>query len=302
MTSPVPHGAVTVGYDGSEHSHQALEWAVSLAEMERRALCLVHAYDPHPWIYGPNGIIVSPQEARETSERQAEDVAEKARLHVKHLAPSLDVTVVVTTDDPREALAAAAQDSSVIVVGARGHSRMTSLLLGSVSAWISRHAQAPVVVIRPVGTPEETHRRVVVATDATAVSSAALEFAFAQASLRRVPLSVVHCFNESFVGGYGVSSTPDEDLEGLPDERLALAESVAGLREKYVDVTVDFELGRGPAARYLTLASDHAAMVVVGSRRRSAAASVVSRSVSRHVVEHAACTVAVVPSTVPREG
>lgn len=301
MTSHVPHGAVTVGYDGSENSHQALSWAVRLAEMERRPLCVVHAYEKRPWIYGPYGIIESRQEAEDAARSQGEGIAEKARQDAQELSPSLAVSVVVTSDDPREALAAAAPDSSVVVVGARGHSRMASLLLGSVSAWASRHLQTPVVVVRPDSSEEQAHQRIVVGTDASAVSAAALELAFTQASLRRLPLTVVHCFADTFEGGYGLTGLPDEDLEGLPDERLALAESVAGLREKYVDVTVDFELGRGSAARYLTLAANHASLVVVGSRQRSAAASVVSRSVSRHVVEHAACIVAVVPSDVPRE-
>lgn len=301
MTSRVPHGAVTVGYDGSENSQRALSWAVRLAETEHRPLCLVHAYEKRPWIYGPYGIIVSRREAEDSARSQGEGIAEKARRDALELSASLTVSVVVTPDDAREALAAAAPDSSVLVVGARGHSPMASLLLGSVSAWVSRHVQTPVVVVRPERSEEQAHQRVVVGTDASAVSASALEFAFTQASLHRLPLTVVHCFADTFEGGYGLTGLHDEDLEGLPDERLALAESVAGLREKYIDVTVDFELGRGPAATYLTRAADRASLVVVGSRQRSRAASVVSRSVSRHVVEHAACTVAVVPSDVPRE-
>jgi nucleotide-binding universal stress UspA family protein len=106
----------------------------------------------------------------------------------------------------------------------------------------------------------------------------------------------VHCFEESFAGGYGLTGLPDEDLEGIPAERRALAESVAGLREKYVDVVAELEVVRGPAARHLASASEDAGMVVVGSRHRSTPAALAFGAVSRSVVEHAACTVAVVPS------
>jgi nucleotide-binding universal stress UspA family protein len=129
----------------------------------------------------------------------------------------------------------------------------------------------------------------------------ALEFAFAQASERRTPLVVVHCFDDNYLGGYGLTGVPDEDLEGLPGERLAIAESIAGLREKCVDVDVDFQLGRGSAASYLTHASERARMMVVGSHQRSAAAAFFAGTVSRPVVEHAKCTVAVVPAQGPVE-
>ena len=69
-----------------------------------------------------------------------------------------------------------------------------------------------------------------------------------------------------------------------------------------MDVDVDFELGRGPAARYLSNASERAQMVVVGSHQRSAAAAFFSSTVSRPVVEHATCTVAVVPAQSAVEG
>ena len=45
-----------------------------------------------------------------------------------------------------------------------------------------------------------------------------------------------------------------EDLDALPEERLSVAESIAGLGEKYPDVEVTTELHRSPAAEYLVRA------------------------------------------------
>ena len=62
----------------------------------------------------------------------------------------------------------------------------------------------------------ENPSRIIVGTDATEVSADALDFAFAQASLRNLPLTVVHCFDDTFAGGYGLTGVPDEDLEDSP--------------------------------------------------------------------------------------
>jgi nucleotide-binding universal stress UspA family protein len=149
------------------------------------------------------------------------------------------------------------------------------------------------VVVRPVAGPRETEpERIVVATSGTESSTAAMEFAFAHAALLDVPLTVVHCFDFR----HGLAGLTDLDLEGLLVGRRAIAESVAGMREKYPDVDVDFELGRGPAVPYLAHASEEAAMIVVGAARRAGADADAVDPVTRGVVEHAHSTVAVVPT------
>ena len=67
-----------------------------------------------------------------------------------------------------------------MVVGARGHSLLSGVVLGSVSQHVSRHASCPVVVTRTPYHPDS--RRVVVGVDGSAGSRKALEFAFDHAS------------------------------------------------------------------------------------------------------------------------
>jgi nucleotide-binding universal stress UspA family protein len=160
--------------------------------------------------------------------------------------------------------------------------------------WVSQHSHCPVLVVRQHSAVADS-APIVVGTDATEVSAAALEYAFSQASFQHRPLTVIHCYDEVFEGGYGLTGAPDEDLEGLPEERLAIGEAVAGLQEKYVDVNVTTHLFKGPAAPTLVRASESAAMVVVGSRQRPRAAALFFGAVSRSVVEHSRCSVAVVP-------
>ena len=81
----------------------------------------------------------------------------------------------------------------MIVVGSRGRGPVTSLLLGSVSVAVSKHASCPVVVQRP--TPTDTTRHgILVGVDGTESSLPAIEFAYRMASSRELSLTVLHCY------------------------------------------------------------------------------------------------------------
>jgi nucleotide-binding universal stress UspA family protein len=40
-----------------------------------------------------------------------------------------------------------AESSDLLVMGARGHGAVSSILLGSVSSWLIHHAERPMVVV-----------------------------------------------------------------------------------------------------------------------------------------------------------
>jgi nucleotide-binding universal stress UspA family protein len=166
------------------------------------------------------------------------------------------------------------------------------MLLGSVSRYVAAHAVCPVVVCRgPAG--GERPRRVVVGADWTPESVPVTEFAFHQASAYRVPLTVMHalwrvpeCLAERPL-------ITVDDKEGLG---AMLAESVAGLREKYPDVTVLFELRRGMADDCLVRATPEDALLVVGRPPHDLVTKVLDGVTAISVVERARGVVAVVPA------
>lgn len=296
MTDLIPRGAIVCGVDGSPSSNLALTRAAELARLERRPLHVLHA-ERVPVLAFPPAVQRGLPDLPTMVRGESRAVARRAVTAVTRDFPDLDVSSSVHDADPREALAAASGHAWLVVVGSRGLGSMRSLLLGSVSVWASQHIACPTLVVRDDSGADDPAAPVVVGADGTPLSTSAVEFAFAQASFLGCPLVVMNCYDDEFRGGYGMTGAADEQLDDLGGHRLALAESIAGLREKYVDVPVELEVDRGPAATRLVRASEHARLVVVGSRHRSTAAAMLGGAVSRTVVEHARCTVAVVPAT-----
>ena len=295
MKDQVPSGTVTVGVDDSEQSLAALRWAVRQAQLDERPLAIVHASDPRPAVYSGVGATFPGVDLDTALDQAAEEVLHKARHLVREQAPDLPVTLVWSTLDPRDALAEAAKTAALLVVASRGRGRMAHLLLGSVGLWVSQHATCPVVVVRgEVDDAGESvdERWIVVGTDGTPVSEAALEFAFAQAAHRDARLTVMQCLPAEVGGLHRAHEGPV--TESRP-ERRALEDTVARLGKAHPDVRVEVELWRGSAAGHLTRVSEGAGMLVVGSQPRHGPGTWGLGGVRRPVVEHAACTVAVVP-------
>ena len=78
------------------------------------------------------------------------------------------------------------------------------------------------------------------------------------------------------------------------EERVAMAESMAGWSEKYPDVKVEHRVVRDHPVHALVAAAGHAQLLVVGSRGRGTLRSLLLGSVSHGVLHHATGPVAVV--------
>ncbi len=189
----IPAGTVVVGLDGSPSSDRALDWAIDLARRERRQLTLAHGLEP-------------------MHERgEALEILERARRRCHDLAPDLSAHQTLWAADPRVVLRDLGERAAVVVVGSHGRGPVTSRLLGSVGLSVTRRAPCPVVVVRPHH-PGTVRNGVLVLADEQ--SRTAVEYAYRQASLRGLPLTIL----------------------SVADDDLAVAEVVAGLAEKFPDV------------------------------------------------------------------
>jgi nucleotide-binding universal stress UspA family protein len=282
---------IVVGIDGSDESYVGLAWAVHEARHQRRPLRLVHAWEVPVPGYVP--VPASVDLVRESAEAVLSDAVTKA----EEWAGGVRVQGLLVHGPAGRVLIDQGSDAAMVVVGSHGRGGFARLLLGSSSGAVAAHAEVPVVVTR--GTVADEAWRlgpVVVGVDGSAVSESAIDFAFAAASLRGRGLVVVHAWSQPdpFVDeAYAVLS---EASTRQTEARLAVSESLAGWREKYPDVEITEVIADGhPVDALLAEASAaRAALVVVGSRGRGGFAGLLLGSVSRGVLHHATCPVAVV--------
>jgi nucleotide-binding universal stress UspA family protein len=138
-------GRVVVGVDGSDHSVDALRWAI--AEGERRGVPVVVLY-AWTWVdpFGEAAVAVS----RSMLDADAEAVlADTVKRALDGAAPPAGLTTRSLEGDPGHVLTGEAGPADLLVVGARGHGGFLGMLLGSVATHVAHHSDAPVVIVRP---------------------------------------------------------------------------------------------------------------------------------------------------------
>jgi nucleotide-binding universal stress UspA family protein len=277
MSEEIDSATIVVAVDGSEHADRALRWAAEEASLEHRRLVVVTAGED------PGSIPV--------------DAAAVAR----RLHSDLSVETLCVAGDPRDALIDLAKQAHLLVIGSRGRGPLSSLLLGSVSAAVSAQAACPVVVCRPT-TDESPARGILVGADGTPESVPVIEFAYQQASLRGLPLTVLHCFWDAIVVAKAIRSGrawgPDDDNEDL---RVVLAESVAGLRTRFPDVRVTLTLKHGLVDQALVSQGEPWDLIVVGRHPMTTPVRLFLGSIATTILERAHATVAVVPEALPSD-
>lgn len=138
---------ITVGFDGSRGAYRALEWAMREAAIWHVPLTVltVHWVAVSGWTGYPIVLPADEQPVERARRRAAEAIA-KAAADLGEPSPA-GVSVRAVIGLPGQELIRASEDADLIVVGARGTSPITRLLVGSVSIEVLHHAHCPVVVV-----------------------------------------------------------------------------------------------------------------------------------------------------------
>jgi nucleotide-binding universal stress UspA family protein len=294
---------VTVGLDGSLESRAAAEWAAREAKLRGLPLRLVHVWEPVPEPMAQAPLLGAETQAH-WSERIPREAAEGLRL--RH--PGVDVDMEQIAGRPMDALAEAAKDAELLVLGSRGLSGFGGFLVGSVGMAVIAHTETPVVLVRageqaadeheadPAGIPSAAtaYRPVVLGLDTGHPDDAVIAFAFEEAARRGTALRVVHGWNLPPYFAYGLPADPELNAELGRQEAAALAKALRPWRQKYPDIEV-VEVSRpGSPANHVIDASREASLVVVGRRTRRSPIGAHIGSVAHAVLHHAAAPVAVV--------
>lgn len=137
---------ILVGFDGSDNATGALAWAVDEATVRGcpvEALCVLAV---PALAYGAPGYL-PPTLDRFRSEMMP--LVEEALRRCGRSRPAVPVDVRVGEGSAAAVLAERAREPDVdlVVVGARGHSRLTEFMLGSASHALSHTCPKPLVIV-----------------------------------------------------------------------------------------------------------------------------------------------------------
>ncbi|MGW4967565.1 universal stress protein [Nonomuraea sp. NPDC004186] len=260
---------IVVGVDGSQASLVAVDWAAHEAAMRGVTVHLVYVI---PALDLPLG--APSEEVRRCARKHALFVLEDARQHVR----TGEAQTQILTGDPRLGLIKASKGAELLVVGSHGTGGFWQQLAGSVALGTPGQATCPVVVARSL--PEHPRNEVVVGVDGSSRSETAMEFAYAEASLRGAELYAVHAWNP-------VSGRQATGLVGESDAHRQLLEAaIADFRDRGPTVKLVPRLVRGHPVDVLLRASAEAGLLVVGSRGHGPVSAFFG-SVSHALVQYA---------------
>lgn len=288
---------IIVGFDGSDHARTALDFAVREAASRGLPIRLVQSFTPPMGGVGLGYGTVLPADALDTMRDAIMGQLTETAAEYRGTYPTVEFSVTVVVGNSTAVLMDEAKHADLLVVGSRGLGGFRGLLLGSTGVQVAAHARCPVAVIRGISGP--TADAVVVGLDGSALSQAALEWAFDFASRHGYRLLALHAWTAP---SFDLMATPagpgPADISELTGEEMrSAAESLAGFRSDYPDVTVEEVVIKESPIKALLSYSDVATAIVVGTRGRGEVMGAVLGSVSQGVLHKAKVPVVVVGPT-----
>ncbi|MGB5835074.1 MAG: universal stress protein [Thiohalocapsa sp.] len=147
---------ILVPVDGSQGSDSAVRFAATLAEPLAVPLRLLFAFPkdaldmlgvPSEGTAADQLKSYSPEYIADLRDKRGGDVFERARQVIS--AGGVAVEETVLSGDPASAIIAYAKsiENPLIIMGSRGLSRISEMLMGSVSHRVIHHANCPVTVV-----------------------------------------------------------------------------------------------------------------------------------------------------------
>jgi nucleotide-binding universal stress UspA family protein len=139
---PPMFGRILLPVDGSPQSEQAVQLAAKLAAPGGNEVVVIHVIELIPAKMGPAEFELR-EDAQALVERYAKQLADAGVSATTRVTRALSGRVGRVLVD-----AASDLEVGVIVMGCRGRSDLTSLLLGSVAHEVLRHSRCPVLIAR----------------------------------------------------------------------------------------------------------------------------------------------------------
>jgi nucleotide-binding universal stress UspA family protein len=279
---------ITVGYDGSIPSSEAVLWAAGEASTRGALLRILSCYEI-PYAGEAVGGWVATEAYAALLEACGGRLAE-IKAVVADAYPALDITTEASAGPAALALVDNIDPDDLVVVGASSHHGAAAFWLGTTPRYVVRHSPCPVAVVRGSATRGRPDR-VVVGTDGSPASDRALQWAGAEAELHHVDLLIVHGWAYPYLA-VETSSSQARDLTNI-DAGCLLDRAVESARDRF-GITIAGQLVEGgPATAVLATVRD-GDLLVLGSRGRGAFAANLFGSTVNTVLDRCAVPVVVV--------
>ena len=287
---------VVCGSDFSAASDEALRQALAYAA-EGSRVTFVHGIAlPITSGFGAPAPMMAAVVDKDVLER---DATSKYRAQLARVKEGAERTaeIEIAFDEPGAAIVRCAEDrqADLIVVGSRGSTGLRRMVLGSVAESVVRHAPVPVLVARP----SSASGVVLVASDLSDASRAAIVAANVEAKRRGAKLTILHCMDfapKIIAINFAplVPAAPDDPRSRVAQTRRAEEEMRSQLTGLGVSGQGVVDPGSPRGAVPDVAERLKAELVVVGARGRGRLARLLLGSVAKSVVRHAHCSVLVV--------
>jgi nucleotide-binding universal stress UspA family protein len=137
---------IVVGVDDSAGSQVALEFAAREAAAHGATLRILSAWEVPPTVLSSGGMA---PDLYQGFEDEALRIVREAAARVAELEPAVRREERVVEGHAGNALVKEAETADLMIIGRRGHSALSELLLGSTSHQVVDHAKCPVVIVPP---------------------------------------------------------------------------------------------------------------------------------------------------------
>jgi len=290
---PQEFKSILVATDFSDTAHAGFQWAVELARVHDAEIRLVHGL-----MLPSQATDFLPSPPDYSEEIQAAALARLDRAANEAREKGCDVETDLRLGMPSQCIMDAAEEdgADLIVIGTRGLTGLSHLLLGSTAQRVVQHAKCPVLAIHPGDIDQ--HRKmksILVPTDFSDHAARAIHIALEildkePDETRLVLLHVYHLpFEYTAYGTVPTAVDYFQDVEGNAQQRLE--EIAAPLRKQGLEIKTVAREGYPPEVIVAVADELKTDLIAVGTHGRSGLAHLLLGSTAERVMQTAPCPV-----------
>jgi nucleotide-binding universal stress UspA family protein len=271
--------------DFSENASTAMKWAMKIAKAHGASLSILHvAHETATMTSPPRGI----QQQIAHSLNALKDLASDA---------GLPVTSQWRSGKPWEIIAAEARECDLVVIGARGHTPVPHVVLGSTADRVLRIAEVPVLTVHHADPrDDQMPRNVLVPTDFSVTASLALGAVirfFDTQTTDGLEVTLLHAWQPlvEYERMYAATPPPNPPVGTVEQANEILETLAAKVRSDGIDVTP--VIRQGYPARVIEEEAEaiNADLIAMGTHGHSGLARLMLGSIAERVVHHVQCPV-----------